>query len=84
LGALLEGKMFFWLRDFISGGDLIIGVFYIPGVPFLNILWGFISSYLFVFLVGRNITWRGTSSNGEFHILGLYQFLLVGTELYTT
>jgi hypothetical protein len=37
----------------------------------------------FICEAGRNIAWRGTSGSGNLHILGLYQFLLVGIEFYT-
>jgi hypothetical protein len=38
----------------------------------------------FICEAGRNIAWRGASGSGKLHILGLYQFLLVGIEFYTS
>jgi hypothetical protein len=54
IGAHCQGRRSsIWLEDIGSEKDLVTGVLAIPIETFLIILWGFITPYLFILIVGR-------------------------------
>jgi hypothetical protein len=44
-----------WIQKVVSGRDIVLGTFSIPGVTYSWNYWGFHAPYLFIFIAGRII-----------------------------